>query len=627
LPWLYWTSYTFDTPFDYANDGAHTVLYQSVDRLAQVEAPRRRLVKIDTRPPANPNAVGPAEVNGYIGPNPTFRWTSQDWGSSKLIREETAIAAVDVVGDRAYALDGTLLRVLDLFNPETPQELGRVDLGAIGPVDVTVVGDYAYVVAQVFGLIVVDVSDPAHPVAVGGRTIRGEPTHVAVTNRFAFVTTNEGVALVALEKPTAPLQVGLIELRSVNDVAADGDALAVLAADSLVTFDVSRPASYREVGSFSFKAWPTAVSVHRDVACVAWAGGASAMSVPLEAAPSLISNLTVSGPFVDIVFTGTMATLLAPDAGAVQIDLGEPDQPIYVGWTWSVGGRTTALDATPEYIFIAEGPGGLSVAKAMQTEAASVEFDDTATTEPDFDPDGGVVSRVSYAGVDGGQKYFHVRVRDQAGNWSGTTHLAVNVDAGGPTIANNADAAWHRSFTFTASAADSQSGLASLELAVDGGPWQSVSSITLRTWTKRGGGSGVHTVICRATDRVGNAVARPAAVYLDGRAPQTTDDAPKDPADRWNPPPQPAPVTVTLSATDAHSGVARTLYSLDGRAWTEGTSVLVPAAADGSDDGLHWIGYYSEDAVGNVEYSHWVPVVIDVPSAPAVRGILRGLRR
>ena len=45
----------------------------------------------------------------------------------------------------------------------------------------------------------------------------------------------------------------------------------------------------------------------------------------------------------------------------------------------------------------------------------------------------------------------------------------------------------------------------------------------------------------------------------------------------------------------------------------------MPAPANGSGDGRHWVGYYSVDNVGNVEYVHWVPVVIDVPGAPSPR--------
>jgi hypothetical protein len=55
-------------------------------------------------------------------------------------------------------------------------------------------------------------------------------------------------------------------------------------------------------------------------------------------------------------------------------------------------------------------------------------------------------------------------------------------------------------------------------------------------------------------------------------------------------------VTITLSATDDYSGVAFTMYSLDGASFTPyGSAIIVTA------DGTHSISYYSADTYGNVE--------------------------
>ena len=79
---------------------------------------------------------------------------------------------------------------------------------------------------------------------------------------------------------------------------------------------------------------------------------------------------------------------------------------------------------------------------------------------------------------------------------------------------------------------------------------------------------------------------------IDTAAPVTGDDAP----DGW----QGGPVTVTLSPTDAGSGIsgglAKTEYKLDGAAtWSSGTSVAI------SGDGVHTLVFRSSDAIGNLE--------------------------
>ena len=89
----------------------------------------------------------------------------------------------------------------------------------------------------------------------------------------------------------------------------------------------------------------------------------------------------------------------------------------------------------------------------------------------------------------------------------------------------------------------------------------------------------------------------------------TTDNAPAG----W----QNAPVTVTLTPVTYYTGatIASTylqcLRAQRHAAAHHGTSVLIPAAADGSNDGSHIITYYSTDSAGHTEASHSVTVQID----------------
>ena len=78
-------------------------------------------------------------------------------------------------------------------------------------------------------------------------------------------------------------------------------------------------------------------------------------------------------------------------------------------------------------------------------------------------------------------------------------------------------------------------------------------------------------------------------------------------------------VTVTLNPSDAGSGVTDTLYQVDGGAVQHGTSVLIPAPSNGSNDGSHTISFQSVDAAGNVEDPHSVSVHIDAtpPACPS----------
>ncbi len=70
-------------------------------------------------------------------------------------------------------------------------------------------------------------------------------------------------------------------------------------------------------------------------------------------------------------------------------------------------------------------------------------------------------------------------------------------------------------------------------------------------------------------------------------------------------------VTVAFSATDDVSGVAYTEYSLDGGAWTKGTSVTIAPPKKTAVAAIHTVEYRSVDVAGNVESSSTAFVKID----------------
>lgn len=133
---------------------------------------------------------------------------------------------------------------------------------------------------------------------------------------------------------------------------------------------------------------------------------------------------------------------------------------------------------------------------------------------------------------------------------------------------------------------------------------------------KRGGSSGIYTLLFRGTDAAGNEeqATHSCQVYVDGRPPITTDDAPVGS--------QAGDVTVHFTAADsmfgvtACSGLAATWHSVDGGRWIKGSQVVVPAARNA---GVHWIAYYSADNAGNAEYVKWCSVTI-AATAGAARG-------
>ena len=151
----------------------------------------------------------------------------------------------------------------------------------------------------------------------------------------------------------------------------------------------------------------------------------------------------------------------------------------------------------------------------------------------------------------------------------------------------------------------------SYEISGDGGAtWQPVGA----SWNTTGVTDGLYDVRATVTDAAGN-VSTPSVVTarrVDNTPPVTT--ASGVPAGY-----SATDVTVTLNPTDGGSGVSDTLYSVDNGPTQHGTSVLIPAPSNGSNDGSHTISFQSVDVAGNVETQHSVVVQIDAtpPACPS----------
>jgi hypothetical protein len=171
--------------------------------------------------------------------------------------------------------------------------------------------------------------------------------------------------------------------------------------------------------------------------------------------------------------------------------------------------------------------------------------------------------------------------------------IPYSADTTKPVTTSSADGAWHTgAVTVTLSPTDSGgSGLLHTKYRVDGGDWKFGTTVNVS-------GDGTHTVQYYSVDYAGNVEsAHNAQVKIDGTAPVTTSSA--DSA--WHT----GAVTVTLTPTDAVSGVAQSKYRVDAGAWQTGTSFTVTT------DGDHTIDFYSVDAAGNQETTKSAHVKID----------------
>lgn len=193
-----------------------------------------------------------------------------------------------VVGDRAYlatGLDG--LRILDISNPENPEEIGFFD--APGDVkSVILQGERAYLACGRAGLLILDVSNPANIRQLGRYNTKGFAQDVIVIEKRAYVSDGRsGITVLTINNPEN-IQVingASLDVRS-SKMSFEGNTLFfVQNRTGIQAADISNP---RESKLFP------AVNIN-----------------------SPIHDLTVQGGFV----------FLATDRGLVVMDFSNPETP------------------------------------------------------------------------------------------------------------------------------------------------------------------------------------------------------------------------------------------------------------------------------------------------------------
>jgi len=208
--------------------------------------------------------------------------------------------------------------------------------------------------------------------------------------------------------------------------------------------------------------------------------------------------------------------------------------------------------------------------------------------------------------VGDGVHALRLRVRDRAGNETVQDGPTVRVDTTPPTLTLHMDPAapdgangWYVTapVVVEAVAADTTSGLASVQCRVDGGTWTN-SPVSVN-------GDGVHVVECRAEDTAGNTATTSVQVRIDGAPPVASWDAPPpDGANGWF---VSTPVHVNVAASDATSGVAQVQIRIDGGAWQTPPLVL-------NADGIWVVESHVVDQAGN--RTDLPPLTVKVDTTP-----------
>ncbi|HME52631.1 MAG TPA: hypothetical protein VKM55_10460, partial [Candidatus Lokiarchaeia archaeon] len=198
---------------------------------------------------------------------------------------------------------------------------------------------------------------------------------------------------------------------------------------------------------------------------------------------------------------------------------------------------------------------------------------------------------------------------DNVGNVQITQSVTVRLDLIAPTTGIAYTPAYglnwvNATTTFTITPTDAGSGVKATYYKLDGGSFYiSPGSLSVGNFT-----DGTHTIYYYSVDNAGNTqTMQSAIIQLDKTAPVTTGTYTPAYAPDW----VNIATTVTITPSDAGSGVKATYYKLDGGMfYTSPGSFNIGNLTDGS----HVISYYSVDNVGNTQSIQQIFLQLDKTS-------------
>ncbi len=291
---------------------------------------------------------------------------------------------VFVSGSLAFVAAGPYgLRIVNITEPSHPHETGAHETEGYAT-GVVVQGNHAFVITNSTagapaGMHVLDVSDPAHIAELAFIGVSGTPQDIVVENDIAYIANEFGLLLIDVSQPAAPAQLSELTFTRGVDATwgvafADQKAYVTHSDSGLKIVDVSNSQAPSLMGVFDS-------DTVTKVMAVAVQGGFAYVTdvVRLHVVDISNPNQPAEAGFYDLPVTaervkaaGDRLYIADSAGGLVILDVSDPRQPALAGWR-RLPGYAFGLNIAGEHIFVADGESGLFIIRdSPSTDEAEV---------------------------------------------------------------------------------------------------------------------------------------------------------------------------------------------------------------------------------------------------------------
>jgi len=309
-------------------------------------------------------------------------------GTLPLAGENVDVAVADDIVLVANERGGAF--VVDASDASRPQTLARIDVDGARADRIARVGSMVAYVSFSGSLGLVDLSNPQNPSPLNDYQVAGgnprDIVKIPGVTGLAVAADDDGVRIIDLSNPTAPVEVGhwVPPTGFVYHVDQDGDRIAAAGGTNVWVLNASALSAPFEWTSFTVPANVLDVAVEGDHVFVAISAfSVLVWDVSVAGSPMEVATIDISPTNANGLEIHADRLYIAADAwaGLMVRDITNPTDPFEID-TADTPGRALSVAASGTLIAVADGIGGVEIWSSVQVSevlfADGFESGDTA---------------------------------------------------------------------------------------------------------------------------------------------------------------------------------------------------------------------------------------------------------
>ena len=265
------------------------------------------------------------------------------------------MAKLVVDSNYAFVVDGYYgMRVFDLTDHTNPGEIAVWGPGIYqDKVECIVKADnLVYLGMRDYGLVILDVSDPANPTETGSCEGFEITWDLALGNGFIYGVASGGVNFIDVSDPTNPQYIHTYNPPGQSlDVAFKNNYLYIANSSNLTILDVSDPVNPVEISVLDIS-HSKRIDV-KDNLLVNYDTYLSIIDIINPEEPVILNSLYVGGTTSDVEICGNYVICATWYDGFHVVDITDPTEPVIIGFDESAG-DTQGLYVTDNYIYLSD---------------------------------------------------------------------------------------------------------------------------------------------------------------------------------------------------------------------------------------------------------------------------------